>query len=69
MATHESIQDALGKHLKGIRILKSHFISATAEDVYCEGGTEAPGRTRWVRINPSQSAAQQAAAIRAAMLA
>lgn len=69
MATHESIQGSLDPHLRGARITRSVFRSSTAEDVYVVGGTLAPSRSRWVTINPSQTAAQQAAAIIAGLLA
>lgn len=62
------IQAALDTYGKGIKIIKSDTLSASVDSFLCTGGTEAPGRQRWCNTTSSQTAAQQATAIRAVML-
>lgn len=69
MPSTEAVQGSLDPYLKGAFIIKSEQLSASATDVYVNGGTFAPGRCRWIRVNPSDAAATQAAAIRAGLLA
>lgn len=72
MATPAEVQAQLSTNPMGARILMAteQLVADTAKaSYYAIGGTDAPGRARWVDTTKSDSAAVQAAAILTALRA
>lgn len=74
MATAAACQASLGTAGTGAQILFEETNTSSGgtiltKNYYCIGGVDAPGRSRWVLITVSDSAATQAAAVLAALRA
>lgn len=69
--TPDAVQAALGTDLGTPRILRAEQITdgSTAGAYLVQGGATVPGRTRWVAVTNTDSAATQAAAILVALRA
>ncbi len=68
--TPAACQAALNANLMGAEILRANEVAgmdATKQEWYVDGGTDAPGRCRWVVTTASDNAATQAAAILASL--
>ncbi len=60
--TAAAVQAQLSTQVMGAKIIRSEIIG-TKQIWYVVGGTDVPGRTRWVETTASDTAATQAAAI------
>lgn len=74
MATAAQAQAALDTTGRGARIVYEENRTSSGSTVltknyYVIGGTDAPGRARWITVTVADSAAAQAVAIRAGLRA
>lgn len=71
VVTPKDVQDALGTDQGSPKILRAEQITdgATAGAYYVNGGATVPGRVRWCAVTNTDSAANQAVAILAALRA
>ena len=70
MATVEAIQAELSPQGLGTQIvIEKQFTVGTTDTFFCRGGVVAVGKARWCPTTNTDTAAQQATAITAAMVA
>lgn len=68
--TPAAVQAALGTDNGSCKIMRAdQVIDGTIGAYYVQGGEVYPGRTRWCVVNNTDTAANQAVAIKAALLA